>query len=318
MLINGQWKSKWDPVQSQDKEGRFIRQDSQFRNWITPDGSPGPTGEGGFAAAHDRYHLYVAFICPWASRTLAVRKLKGLENIISVTVVEPFLTDQGWRFGDFPGSDLDPLNGADYLHEIYTKVQPDYSGRATVPVLWDKQQSVIVNNESADIVRMLNTAFDGQTGSTLDLYPTDLHEEIEELNEHIYVNLNNGVYQAGFARSQRAYEEAYGTVFATLDEMEERLSDGRHFLFGEQLTESDIRLFVTLVRFDLAYYGLFMCNRNLIAQMPRLREYLARVRSFEGIEDTVNVDHIKTGYYSIKSLNPQGIVPVGPDARTQG
>ena len=318
MLVNGQWKSKWDPVQSQDNEGRFIRQGSQFRNWITPDGSPGPSGEGGFAAEPGRYHLYVALICPWASRTLMVRKLKGLEDVISVTVVEPFLTDEGWRFGSFPGSDIDQINEADYLHEIYTRVQPDYSGRATVPVLWDKQRCVIVNNESADIVRMLNTAFDGLTGSTLDLYPSDLRDDIDALNERLYSELNNGVYQAGFACSQKAYEEAYGKVFAMLDELEERLGDGRPFLFGDRLTESDIRLFVTLVRFDLAYYGLFKCNRNLIAQMPRLCKYIARVRSLDGIEDTVNADHIKTGYYSVKALNPQGIVPVGPDVRCQG
>ena len=317
MLINGQWKTKWDPVQSQDNEGRFIRQGSQFRNWITPDGSPGPSGEGGFAAEPGRYHLYVALICPWASRTLMVRKLKGLEEVISVTVVEPFLTDEGWRFGSFPGSDIDPINAVDYLHEIYTRVQPDYSGRATVPVLWDKQRCVIVNNESADIVRMLNTAFDGLTGSTLDFYPPDLREDIDALNERLYSDLNNGVYQAGFARSQKAYEEAYGKVFAMLDELEERLGDGRPFLFGDRLTESDIRLFVTLVRFDLAYFGLFKCNRNLIAQMPRLCEYAARVRSLDGIEDTVNADHIKAGYYSVKALNPQGIVPVGPDVRCQ-
>jgi putative glutathione S-transferase len=318
MLVNGQWRSKWDPVQSQDEEGRFIRQGSQFRNWITPDGRPGPTGEGGFAAEPGRYHLYVALICPWASRTLMVRKLKGLKDLISVTVVEPFLTDEGWRFGAFPGSDTDRLNGTNYLHEIYTRVQPDYSGRATVPLLWDKQRRVIVNNESADIVRMLNTAFSELTGSALDLYPSDLRGEIDALNERLYSNLNNGVYQAGFARSQRAYEEAYENVFAMLDELEERLSDGRQFLFGDRLTESDIRLFVTLVRFDLAYYGLFKCNRNLIAQMPYLSEYVARVRSLQGIEDTVNAEHIKTGYYSVKALNPQGIVPVGPDVHWQG
>lgn len=317
MLVNGEWQAKWDPVQSQDEEGRFIRQASQFRHWITPDGRPGTTGEGGFAAEPDRYHLYVALICPWASRTLMVRKLKGLEDIISVSVVEPFLTDQGWRFGNFPGADADPLNGAEYLHEIYSRVRPDYSGRATVPVLWDKRRGVIVNNESADIVRMLNTAFDELTGSSLDLYPSDLHDAIDELNERLYSHLNNGVYQAGFARSQNAYAEAYEKVFAMLDELEQRMSDGRPYLFGDRLTESDIRLFVTLVRFDLAYYGLFKCNRNLIAQMPNLCSYVARVRALPGIDETVNSDHIKAGYYSVKALNPQGIVPVGPDIRCQ-
>lgn len=317
MLVNGEWQAKWDPVQSQDEEGRFIRQASQFRHWITPDGRPGTTGEGGFAAEPDRYHLYVALICPWASRTLMVRKLKWLEDIISVSVVEPFLTEQGWRFGNFPGADVDPLNGAEYLHEIYSRVRPDYSGRATVPVLWDKRRGVIVNNESADIVRMLNTAFDELTGSSLDLYPSDLRDAIDELNERLYSNLNNGVYQAGFARSQKAYAEAYEKVFAMLDELEQRMSDGRPYLFGDRLTESDIRLFVTLVRFDLAYYGLFKCNRNLIAQMPNLCSYVARVRALPGIDETVNSDHIKAGYYSVKALNPQGIVPVGPDIRCQ-
>ena len=317
MLVNGQWKAKWDPVQSQDEAGRFIRQASQFRHWITPDGRPGTTGEGGFAAEPDRYHLYVALICPWASRTLMVRKLKGLEDIITVSVVEPFLTDQGWRFGNFPGADVDPMNGAEYLHEIYSRVRPDYSGRATVPVLWDKQRGVIVNNESADIVRMLNTAFDELTGSSLDLYPSDLRDAIDELNERLYSNLNNGVYQAGFARSQNAYAEAYEKVFAMLDELEQRMSDGRPYLFGDRLTESDIRLFVTLVRFDLAYYGLFKCNRNLISQMPNLCSYVARVRALPGIDETVNSDHIKAGYYSVKALNPQGIVPLGPDVRCQ-
>ena len=314
MLINGQWKADWDPVQSSDDDGRFIRQDSQFRNWITPDGRPGPTGAGGFVAEPDRYHLYVALICPWASRTLMVRNLKGLEDLVSVTVVEPFLTDQGWGFGDFPGSSRDFLNGASYLHELYSKVDPDYSGRATVPVLWDKHLGVIVNNESADIVRMLNTAFDEITGSTLDLYPSSIREEIDALNERLYAYLNNGVYQAGFAQSQMAYEEAYHKVFAMLDKLEQSLSDGRRFLFGDQLTESDIRLFVTLVRFDLAYYGLFKCNRNMLAQMPQLSSYVTRILALPGVDGTVDATHIKTGYYSVKALNPTGIVPIGPSA----
>lgn len=314
MLINGQWKANWDPVQSQDQAGRFLRQSSQFRNWITADGRPGPTGTGGFVAEPDRYHLYVALICPWASRTLMVRKIKRLEDLISVTVVEPFLTDQGWRFGDFPGSSVDTLNGADFLHELYSRVDPEYSGRATVPLLWDKDQGVIVNNESADIIRMFNTEFDEFTGSTLDLYPSSMREEIDTLNERLYANLNNGVYQAGFAQSQIAYEEAYHKVFTMLDELEQSLSNGKQFLFGDQLTESDIRLFVTLVRFDLAYYGLFKCNRNMLAQMPQLSSYVARILALPGIDETVDATHIKTGYYSIKTLNPTGIVPLGPNA----
>lgn len=314
MLINGQWKSDWDPVQSSDDDGRFIRQDSQFRNWITPDGRPGPTGAGGFVAEPDRYHLYVALICPWASRTLMARSLKKLDDLISVTVVEPFLTDQGWGFGDFPGSSRDFLNGADYLHELYSKVDPDYSGRATVPVLWDKQRRIIVNNESADIVRMFNSAFDDITGSSLDLYPSNMRDDIDALNDRLYTDLNNGVYQAGFASSQMAYEEAYYKVFAMLDELEQRLDDGRQFLFGAQLTESDIRLFVTLVRFDLAYHGLFKCNRNMLAQLPRLSAYVERIQALPGIDATVDAMHIKSGYYSVKALNPKGIVPLGPNA----
>lgn len=312
MLVNGKWTDNWQPVQEADDDGRFVRQTSSFRHWITPDGSAGPTGEAGFKAEKGRYHLYVAYICPWASRTLMVLALKGLQDMISVSVVNPALTDQGWKFGDFDGADDDTLNGATYMHELYTKAAPDFTGRATVPVLWDKQTGTIVNNESADIVRMLNTAFNqlGTTGP--DLYPAALAEEINALNPHIYDNLNNGVYQAGFATTQAAYEEAYEKVFNTLDELEQRLSDGRRYLFGDEVTETDIRLFVTLVRFDAAYHGLFKCNRNTLASMPGLHAYMHRILALPGVLDTVRIDHIKAGYYSIKALNPNGIVPVGP------
>lgn len=312
MLVNGKWIGQWDPIQAKDDAGRFIRQASQFRNWVTPDGSAGPTGRGGFAADPERYHLYVALTCPWASRTLMVRKLKGLERVLPATVVEPFLGDEGWGFGDYPGAGRDTVNGARHLHELYTKADPRYTGRATVPVLWDRQLGTIVSNESADIVRMLNSAFDAFTEADLDLYPADLRRGIDTLNEELYDELNNGVYQAGFAGSQAAYEEAYAKVFAMLDELEERLGDRRRFLFGDRLTESDVRLFVTLVRFDAAYHGAFKCNRNLIAQMPALSAYLERVLALPGVADTVNIDHIKTGYYSIKALNPSGIIPAGP------
>ncbi|WP_432697555.1 glutathione S-transferase family protein [Marinobacterium sp. YM272] len=312
MLVNGIWQENWQPVQAKDEQGRFIRQTSSFRNWITPDGSPGTTGEGGFKAEAGRYHLYVAYICPWASRALMVRKLKGLEGLIDVTVVNPVMTDQGWQFGGYPGADEDSLNGARYMHELYTRADPQISGRATVPVLWDKRTGSIVNNESADILRMLNSAFSGLVDQGPDLYPADLAGEIDALNDYIYANLNNGVYQAGFASSQQAYEEAYANVFGVLDELESRLSDGRVFLFGERLTETDIRLFVTLVRFDAAYHGLFKCNRNTLKSMPRLQAYMHRVLALDGIADTVRLDHIKAGYYSVKALNPGGIVPVGP------
>ena len=312
MLINGKWQESWQPVQAKDDEGRFIRQTSSFRNWVTQDGAPGPTGSGGFQAEIGRYHLYVAFICPWASRTLMARELKGLQNVIGVTVVDPRLTDQGWQFGAYPGADEDALNGARYLHELYTLADAAISGRATVPILWDKNTATIVNNESADILRMLNSAFSGIVNQGPDLYPDDLAKDIDTLNTYLYTDLNNGVYQAGFASSQEAYEEAYGKVFAALDKMESRLADGRTYLFDERLTETDVRLFVTLVRFDAAYHGLFKCNRNTLRDMPYLRAYMRRILALEGIADTVNLDHIKAGYYSIKALNPTGIVPTGP------
>lgn len=312
MLINGKWQENWQPVQAKDDEGRFIRQTSSFRHWVTQDGAPGPTGSGGFQAEIGRYHLYVAFICPWASRTLMARELKGLQNVIGVTVVDPRLTDQGWHFGAYPGADEDALNGARYLHELYTLADAAISGRATVPILWDKNTATIVNNESADILRMLNSAFTGIVNQGPDLYPDDLAKDIDTLNTYLYTDLNNGVYQAGFASSQEAYEEAYGKVFAALDKMESRLADGRTYLFDERLTETDVRLLVTLVRFDAAYHGLFKCNRNTLRDMPYLRAYMRRILALEGIADTVNLDHIKAGYYSIKALNPTGIVPTGP------
>lgn len=313
MLVNGKWMADWQPVQAKDEKGGFVRQTSSFRNWVTPDGSAGPTGEGGFEAEADRYHLYVALICPWASRTLIGRKLKKLEKVISLSVVEPALTDQGWRFGDYPGANRDDVNGVTYMHELYTRADPGISGRATVPVLWDKKRGTIVNNESADILRMMNSGFGALADETVDLYPADLREEIDALNARIYPALNNGVYRAGFATTQEAYEEAFAGVFAMLDELEEKLGDGRDFLSGERFTEADIRLFVTLVRFDAAYYGLFKCNLRRIADYPALSAYTARVLAIPGIRETVNIDHIKKGYYSVKALNPTGIVPVGPE-----
>ncbi len=304
MLVNGRWSGDWHPVQSTDAKGGFVRQTSGFRNWITPDGAPGPTGEGGFRAERDRYHLFVALICPWASRTLIARALKGL-SFISVSVLEPTVTDQGWRFPD-------EWNGAAYLHEIYTRAAPGYTGRATVPVLWDKHRKTIVNNESADILRMFNSGFGSLAESTIDLYPRHLQAEIDEINERIYQRLNNGVYRAGFATTQQAYEEAFGDVFGMLDELEPRLAAGS-FLFGDALTEADVRLFVTLIRFDAAYHGLFKCNLRRLADYKNLSAYLSRMLAVPGIRETVSIDHIKRGYYSIKALNPNGIVPLGPD-----
>jgi putative glutathione S-transferase len=312
MLVDGKWTADWHPVQATDAKGGFVRQISGFRNWITPDGSAGPTGEGGFKAEAGRYHLYVALICPWASRTLIGRALKKLGEAISVSVVEPALSEQGWRFGDYPGAERDLLNSATYLHEIYTSADRHYTGRATVPVLWDKERGTIVNNESAEILRMLNSGFGPLADDTVDLYPEDLRVEIDALNERIYPRLNNGVYRTGFATTQIAYEEAFAEVFAMLDELETRLDDRGPFLFGERLTEADVRLFVTLIRFDAAYHGLFKCNLRRLADYAGLSRYLGRILSVPGIRETVNIDHIKRGYYSIKALNPTGIVPVGP------
>lgn len=310
MLVDGKWVTAWQPVQKADEKGRFVRQVSSFRNWITPDGSAGPTGEGGFAAEPGRYRLYVALICPWASRTLIARKLKGLEALIPVTVLNPTLSDEGWAFGGYPGAEEDPLFGAQHLHELYTRADPHFTGRATVPALWDMQRGVMVNNESADILRMFDTAFEGLVPSDLRLYPADLAEEIDALNARIYDRLNNGVYKAGFAVTQAAYDEAVAGVFEMLDALEARL-DGE-YLFGDRLTETDIRTFVTLIRFDAAYHGLFKTNRREIADYPRLSAYLERMLHLPGVIDTVNMDHITRGYYSIKALNPTRIRPVGP------
>lgn len=310
MLVDGKWTEDWQPVQKADKKGRFVRQVSSFRNWITPDGSAGPTGRDGFKAEAGRYHLYVAYICPWASRTLMALKLKGLEDFISVTVVNPALGSQGWEFGGYEGADQDPIFGAKYLHEIYSHADATFTGRATVPVLWDKSQNVMVNNESADILRMLDTAFEHLAPSTFRLYPQALGEQIDALNAEIYDSLNNGVYKAGFATSQEAYDEAVDGVFKTLDMLEERLTGD--YLFGNSLTETDIRTFVTLIRFDAAYHGLFKCNRRQIADYPRLSAYMERILGLDGIAATVNMDHITRGYYGIKALNPTGIRPIGP------
>ena len=312
MLVQGKWTEDWHPVQAKDEQGGFVRQTSSFRNWVTPDGSAGPTGAAGFRAEAGRYHLYVALICPWASRTLMARKLKRLDSVISVSVVEPALTAQGWQFGDYPGADRDTLNGATFLHELYTRADPVFTGRATVPVLWDKALGTIVSNESADIVRMFNSGF-GLLASGPDLYPAELAPRIDALNDTIYPALNNGVYRAGFATTQAAYDSAFHDVFGALDLLERQLSDGRPFLHGPQVTETDVRAFVTLVRFDAAYHGLFKCNLRRLADYAGLSAYLLRVLALPGVRETVNLDHIKRGYYSIKALNPNGIVPLGPD-----
>jgi putative glutathione S-transferase len=310
MLVNGQWRADWHPVQAKDEDGRFVRQVSSFRSWITPDGSAGPTGDAGYHAEAGRYRLYVALICPWASRTLMARRLKRLDDLVAVTVLNPVLTDQGWAFGGFPRARPDPLHGARFLHELYTRADGDYTGRATVPVLWDQKTDTLVSNESADILRMFDTAFTGLAPESPSLYPADLAADIDALNREIYDSLNNGVYKAGFASTQRAYGEAVQGVFSMLDRLEARLTGD--YLFGERFTEADIRLFVTLIRFDAAYFGLFKTNLRQIADYPRLSAYVKRVLGLPGIARTVDIDHIKAGYYSIRALNPTGIVPAGP------
>ena len=307
MLVDGTWVGDWKPSDGDGREGRFDRKPSRFRNWITADGQPGPTGQGDFKAEPGRYHLYAALICPWACRTLMARKLKRLDDLISVSIVEPALTVRGWAFAE-----PDSLTRASVLHEIYTLADPHANGRATVPVLWDRQRRTIVNNESADILRMLDTAFAAHAAPSPSLYPEDLAAEIDAFNADIYDGLNNGVYRAGFAQTQSAYAEAYAAVFATLGRVEARLGSS-DFLFGDRLTESDIRLSVTLIRFDAAYHGLFKCNARMVAGSPKLAAYVSRVLNVEGIRETVDIDHIKRGYYSIKALNPSGIVPLGPD-----
>ena len=311
MLVDGKWTEGFKPSRD-DQGGRFVRRASTFRNWVTRDGSAGPSGEAGFPAEAGRYHLYVALNCPWAHRTLIVRKLKKLEDAISVGIVEPASTPQGWKFGDYPGTTKDELFGSTYLHEIYTRADPHFTGRVTVPVLWDKKRSTIVNNESSEIIRMLNSAFISFADNEIDLYPKSLAVEIDAINEEVYTRFNNGVYRAGFATAQAAYEEAFRDVFGMLDQLEARLKE-RNFLVGERLTEADVRLFVTLIRFDAAYHGIFKCNLKRICDYPNLAAYTRRLLEIPGVKETVSIDHIKRGYYSIGPVNPSGIVPLGPD-----
>lgn len=311
LMINGELREGW--FDSEQEDGEFVRRESQFRNWVTPDGSPGPGGEGGFRAAPGRYHLYVSYACPWAHRTLILRRLKRLDEVISVDVVHPHMGEPGWHFdASFPGATADTVNGCDYMHELYRLAQPDYTGIVTVPVLWDRERRTIVNNESAEIIRMLNSAFDAWGDAQFDMYPVGLRDEIDAINAFVYENINNGVYRTGFATSQAAYDRAFDALFAALDEIEARLSRQR-YLVGARLTEADWRLFTTLVRFDAVYVGHFKCNRNRIADFPALSNYLRELYQYPGIAQTVNLDHIKAHYYwSHPWLNPSRIVPGGP------
>jgi glutathionyl-hydroquinone reductase len=310
LLVEGVWHDRWYDTKSTG--GRFVRQVAPFRNWITADGSPGTSGEGGFKAEAGRYHLYVSYACPWAHRTLIFRALKGLEQMISLSVVNWFMGEQGWTFEPGVGVIPDTINKAQFLYEVYTKADPTYSGRVTVPVLWDKQTNTIVNNESSEIIRMFNSAFDGVGSLAGDYYPEPLRDEIDALNDRIYDTVNNGVYKAGFATTQEVYEEAVKALFDTLDWLEERLSHQR-YLCGEHLTEADWRLFTTLVRFDPVYVGHFKCNIRRLIDYPHLWNYVRQLYQIPQVADTVHFDHIKGHYYqSHKTINPTGIVPLGP------
>jgi putative glutathione S-transferase len=305
LLVDGQWQDRW--YDTSKSEGRFIREDAQFRDAVTAD----PAGR--FAAESGRYHLYVSLACPWAHRTLIVRALKELEDHIDVSVVSPIMLENGWSFAEDEGSSGDALHGADFMHEVYTRAKADYSGRVTVPVLWDTKEGTIVSNESSEIIRMLGSAFDGVTGNTLDLYPAALRKGIDAWNERIYPAINNGVYRAGFATTQAAYEEAYGELFAELDRVEAQLQDNR-FLCGDRFTEADVRLFTTLIRFDAVYHGHFKCNRQRLEDFPAIAAYVRDIYQMPGIAATVDFHHIKTHYYaSHGTINPTGVVPAGPD-----
>ncbi|WP_321890238.1 glutathione S-transferase family protein [Paraburkholderia bannensis] len=310
LLVNGQWVDRWYDTTSTG--GRFMRKDAAFRNWITADGAPGLDGRGGFKAEAGRYHLYVSLACPWAHRTLILRTLKGLESMISVSTVHWLMLEHGWTFMPGLGVTPDPIHGARFLHQVYTAADADYTGRVTVPILWDKHSGTIVSNESSEIIRMLNSAFDNIGALPGDYYPDTLRDEIDAINARVYDTVNNGVYKAGFATTQEAHEEAVTPLFETLDGLEECLASQR-FLTGDALTEADIRLFTTLIRFDAVYHGHFKCNIRRIADYPNLLAYTRDIYQWPGIAATVNFEHIKRHYYeSHRSINPFGIVPLGP------
>jgi len=310
-LIEGKWVDKWRDTESTG--GHFVRPDARVRHWITCDGEAGPSGDGGFKAESDRYHLYIAGSCPWAHRAMIFRALKGLETLITYSVVNPITHNDGWTFDDGHGVIPDPLMGAKYLYEIYLRADPSYTGLVTVPTLWDRKRSTIVSNESSEIIRMFNSAFDDVGAKPGDYYPEELRTEIDEVNELVYHAINNGVYRTGFASSDEAYEAAYNRLFGALDTLEKRLSCQR-YLVGDRLTEADWRLFTTLVRFDLVYYGPFKCNKRRLIDYPNLWNYVRELYQVPGISDTVDPEGIKQHYYaSTKMMKPTGIVGLGPD-----
>jgi len=310
LLVDGQWQDKWYDTKA--SEGRFEREDAGFRNWVTADGSAGPSGIGGFKAEPNRYHLYVSLACPWAHRTTIYRKLKGLEDMISLSIVHPFMGDKGWTFAEGAGVIADPIVNASYLYEVYIAAKPDYTGRVTVPVLWDKKTNSIVSNESSEIIRMFNSAFDEVGATAVNFLPAELLAEIDTVNEFVYSAVNNGVYKAGFATTEAAYKEAVITLFDALDTLEARLVDQR-YLLGNTITEADWRLFTTLVRFDAVYVGHFKCNIRRIVDYPNLWGYLRDLYQVPGIAETVSIEHIKGHYYtSHANINPTRIIPIGP------
>ena len=311
LLVDGEWHDTWYDTKSTG--GAFKRKEAQFRNWVTADGAAGPSGEAGFKAESGRYHLYVSYACPWAHRTLIFRVLKGLEEHIDVSVVHPLMFDKGWTLADdFPGATGDPVLGKSFMHEVYTQAQPDVSTRVTVPVLWDKQRGTIVSNESSEIIRMFNSAFDGITGNTLDFYPEAMRAKIDAVNAPIYDHVNNGVYKSGFATSQEAYDTAVTALFAELDRLEDLLSRQR-YLVGDQITEADWRLFTTLVRFDPVYVGHFKCNIRQLKEYPALWGYTRELYQWPGVAATVNMEHIRHHYHrSHETVNPHRILPAGP------
>ena len=310
LLVQGQWQDRW--YNTKKSGGAFQREDSQLRHWITPDGQAGPSGNAGFKAESGRYHLYVSLACPWAHRALIFRQLKGLAPHIDISVVSPDMLNHGWSFATNEGSSGDHLYALDYLHQLYTKNKPDYTGRVTVPVLWDTHTQGIVSNESAEIIRMFNSAFNEITGNSLDFYPEHLREEIDAMNDSIYHAINNGVYRCGFATKQAAYENAYFELFDALDELEQTLSQQR-FLLGSTATEADWRLFTSLIRFDSVYHGHFKCNKQRIEDYPNISAYVRELYQWPGIAETVNFQQIKRHYYfSHSKINPSQVVPLGP------
>ncbi|MGH1439353.1 MAG: glutathione S-transferase family protein [Cellvibrionaceae bacterium] len=323
LLVKGQWQNSW--YDTKKSGGEFIREDSQYRHWITADGDAGPTGEGGFIAEADRYHLYVSLACPWAHRTLIFRQLKKLENIISVSIVHPHMLDKGWVFDrafeepfDKSVQCKDDVYDSQFLYEIYTRNDTHYSGRVTVPILWDKKRECIVNNESADIIRMFNSAFNHLTNDHSDFYPESQREEIDLMNERVYRHINNGVYKCGFATQQKAYEKAFRDLYSALDFVDDKLRQNK-YLVGDSLTEADWRLFTTLVRFDAVYVGHFKCNLKRISDYKHLSHYLKELYQYAGISETVNLKHIKQHYYySHDTINPTRVVPVGPELDLDG